>query len=83
MMNMIGVFHHDSARWNRILTGHVRQFEKVTVKLTSRLGRGQMLFWAREWHQTEGEYDFREAPIVVNVRPRASQHGGKTRTAVR
>jgi hypothetical protein len=82
MMNMVGVFHHDSAKWNRVLAEHIRQFAGIKVKLTSRLQRGQMLFWAREWYQEGGEYNFKEAPLVVNVRPRASQHGGKTRTAV-
>jgi hypothetical protein len=43
-----------------------------------------MLFWAREWYQLDPELrDFREAPVLIEVRARASQHGGETRAAVR
>jgi hypothetical protein len=43
-----------------------------------------MFFWAREWCQYDEELrDLREAPVLLEVRARASQHGGETRQAVR
>jgi hypothetical protein len=47
------------------------------------LQTGQMLFWARQWYQVAEGIEWKEAPILVEVRPRASQHGGHTEESVR
>jgi hypothetical protein len=84
MLDMVGVFHHEAEPWNRYLGRELRPFRYARTRLTARLQKGQMLFWAREWlvlDPTLGELS--AAPLVLEVRPRASQHGGETRKAVR
>jgi hypothetical protein len=83
LLDMVGVFHHESEEWNRTLAKAIAAFQIVKVDLTSVLKTGQMVFWARQWFQLADGYDWKEAPIIVEVRPRASQHGGHTEESVR
>ena len=82
LLDGIGVFQHDSPGWNRCLAQANQAFGGLTTRMTSSLQTGQMWFWSKNWIMMNWEnhgVDFHGHLILMEVRPRAAQHGGATK----
>src|SRR5207237_396812 len=82
LLDGIGLFTHESEVWNRCLGRACHAFSELNTAATSVLPAGVMWFWSRDWlmfDQSDGAFDGRL--MLVDVRPRASHHGGATRRA--
>ena len=64
------------------LNGYNQAFGGLTTRMTSSLQTGQMWFWSKNWIMMNWEndgVDFHGHLILMEVRPRAAQHGGATK----
>jgi hypothetical protein len=81
LLDGIGVFQHQSPKWNKRLADVNAAFQVLTTQMTSLLRPGLMWFWAKDWAMTNFEEDgvtFAGRPVLMETRPRAALHGGAT-----
>ncbi len=67
-----------SPQWLKHLKGAISSLDAVTDALVASLNPGEALVWSQR--STEQRYTVR--PQKMTIRPRFSQHGGGTRTAI-
>jgi hypothetical protein len=83
LLDCVGVCRHDSREWSRQLGKVARALGGLGPERTRELPPGTLWLWARDWHVVdEGLTGPIEGPVLLDMRPRLSQHGGATRPAV-
>lgn len=79
LTSILAVHRMTSPGWLKHLQGAIASLKTVKIEQLAALAPGEALVWAR----TASIVSFTQRPQLVTIRPRFSQHGGATKTAVR
>ena len=79
----VGLFPTGSEKVIHHLAQHFEPFSHLDPATWQHHGPSQMAYWTRRWYQPTNPGEFDGGIVRVGVRPRLSNHGGRTRSATR